>query len=136
MNILFCLTPKEKVLCADPKMSVRQVLEKMEQRIHTSIPIVSEEGLYVGTISEGDILWFLKAQKTFDLKKLEQVNIMQIKRAKHNEAVSINNEIEDIIEFLENQTFVPVMDDRNVFIGIITRKAIITYMKLLNKKMN
>ena len=115
-------------------MSIRQVLEKMEQHTFASIPIINEYGEYIGTISEGDILWYLKDKKSFDLKKLEQVNVMEINHTKHNEPVNIDTEIEDIIDYLENQTFVPVVDDRKLFIGIVTRKAIINHFRSNPKK--
>ena len=35
--------------------------------------------------------------------------------------------MEDLIKKAMNQNFVPVVDDQNKFIGIITRKSIIEY---------
>jgi CBS domain-containing protein len=36
--------------------------------------------------------------------------------------------MEELFEKATNQNFVPVVDDNNVFIGIITRKDIILYL--------
>ena len=41
--------------------------------------------------------------------------------------VNINCDIEDLMQVAMRQNFVPVVDDNGVFIGIITRKAIIQY---------
>lgn len=60
MNILFFLTPKEDVAHVDEDDTMRQVLEKMEHHGYTAIPLLSREGKYIGTITEGDLLWFLK----------------------------------------------------------------------------
>ena len=127
MNILFCLTPKDKVIFLEPRMSLRQALEKMETISFTSIPILNDDGKYIGTLCEGDILWFLKGEKTFDLKKLEKINIMELKRRRNPKPVDINTNVEDIVEHLAENTFVPVQDDRELFIGIVTRKSIINY---------
>ncbi|MDL2292726.1 CBS domain-containing protein [Acholeplasma sp. OttesenSCG-928-E16] len=128
MNVLFCLLPKEKVAFVEDKMSIRQVMEKMEAYRYSTIPLIDESGKYIGTISEGDILWFLKERHTFDLKELEKVSILEVKRNKDNQVVYANANIEDIIETSIIQNFVPVLDDRHLFIGIVTRKSIIQFL--------
>ena len=42
--------------------------------------------------------------------------------------------MEALIERISNQNFVPVVDDRGVFIGIITRKDVITYLSTKKKE--
>ena len=56
MNILFFLTPKSEVAYIEDSFSLRQILEKMEIHRYSAIPILSNNGEYVGTITEGDIL--------------------------------------------------------------------------------
>ena len=68
MNILFFLTPKEKVAYIYDNYTIRQTLEKMEYHRYSSIPIINKEGKYVGTISEGDLLWYIKNQHNLDFK--------------------------------------------------------------------
>ena len=36
--------------------------------------------------------------------------------------------MEDLLELVLSQNFVPVVDDMNHFIGIITRKAVISHL--------
>ena len=78
MNILFFLTPKEDVAHVDEDDTMRQVLEKMEHHGYTAIPLLSREGKYIGTITEGDLLWFLKDRNFPDLKLLEDMPITSI----------------------------------------------------------
>ena len=77
MNILFFLTPKEDVAHVDEDDTMRQVLEKMEHHGYTAIPLLSREGKYIGTITEGDLLWFLKDRNFPDLKLLEDKVVVQ-----------------------------------------------------------
>ena len=88
-------------------------------------------GKYVGTITEGDLLWTLKdnfQDKTLDFKVLEDMPISCIKRRKDNAPVSVEANIEDLISKARNQNFVPVIDDHKTFIGYIRkRKEIIEY---------
>ncbi len=73
MNILFFLTPKEDVAYLYEDYTVRQALEKMEYHKYSSIPIISKEGRYIGTITEGDLLWGLKNKKDLNIKTAEEM---------------------------------------------------------------
>lgn len=128
MNILFFLTPKENVAYVSETDTLRQVLEKMENHGYTAIPLLSRDGKYVGTITEGDLLWTLKDMKFPDEKELEKVRIVSVKRRRDNQAVNILANAENMFEKVMNQNFVPVVDDEKVFIGIVTRKDLILYL--------
>ncbi|MFA5470645.1 MAG: CBS domain-containing protein [Acholeplasmataceae bacterium] len=127
MNILFCLTPKEKVAYIYSDSTIRQALEKMQVYRYSAIPVLDRDGAYVGTISEGDLLWFIKEMK-LDFEKTEQMGILEVPRNKTNASVMITANMEDIIDISTQQNFVPVVDDYGSFIGIITRKDIFNYM--------
>lgn len=127
MNILFCLTPKEKVAYIYSDSTIRQALEKMQVYRYSAIPVLDRDGAYVGTISEGDLLWFIKEMK-LDFEKTEQMGILEVPRNKTNTSVMITANMEDIIDISTQQNFVPVVDDYGSFIGIITRKDIFNYM--------
>lgn len=127
MNLLFFLTPKSEVAYIFDDDSVRQVLEKMEHHKYGAIPIIDRKGGYVGTLTEGDLLWGIKNQLHLDLKASEDLQITKIHRRMDNTPVNINANMEDLIVKSLKQNFVPVIDDKKVFIGIVTRKDIIQY---------
>lgn len=127
MNILFFITPKSEVAYIYDDYTMRQALEKMEYHRYSAIPIINRNGAYVGTITEGDLLWSLKNDLDLKLTAIENVCICDIKRRMDNKPVSINANIEDLISKSMNQNFVPVIDDQNIFIGIIKRRDIIEY---------
>lgn len=128
MNILFFLIPKEKVEYIYNDFTVRQTMEKMELNRYTAIPMINREGEYIGTISEGDILMTIKNTEDFNIKIAEKLRIQDVCRIRDNEPISVNARIGDLIDKIINQNFVPVVDDRNKFIGIVTRKDIIQYL--------
>lgn len=127
MNILFYLTPKSEVMYLFDDYSVRQAMEKMEYHKYSAVPIINRSGGYVGTLTEGDILWELKRRQTADVKEIEEIRIRSLKRKRDNQPVNVNCNIEDLIMTSMNQNFVPVIDDNGTFIGIVTRKSIIEY---------
>ena len=129
MNILFFLTPKSEVAYIFEDETLRQTVEKMEHRKFSCIPILNKEGQYTGTISEGDLLWGIKLLNinSTDLKEMENVSIMAIPRRATYKPVHADADMEDLLDRAINQNYVPVVDDKGSFIGIITRKEIIKY---------
>ena len=128
MNILFLLTPKAKCAYLRAEDTVRQALERMESSGYAALPILAKDGTYKGTLTEGDLLWAIKNLQIMDLRDMEDHSIMEIYHKRDNTPVSVSNKVEDLMEKAVAQNFVPVVDDRNTFIGIITRKAIMQYL--------
>lgn len=127
MNIAFFLIPKKDVIFIKSRSTMRQALERMEYHRHTAVPIIDEEGRYVGTLTEGDLLWKLKNTPDLTFANTEKVMLCEIERHTGNRAVSINSEVEDLITSAAMQNFVPVVDDQQIFIGIVRRREIIEY---------
>ena len=127
MNILALLTPKLDVEYLYDDFSLRQALEKMEISHHQAIPIINRQGNYIGTITEGDLLWFIKTQKQFALPQAESIPLRRVPHRKDYKAVSILAPLDDIIRLSISQNFVPVIDDQQIFIGIIRRQTVISY---------
>lgn len=127
MNILFFLTPKSDVAYISEDDTLRQALEKMEHHKYSAVPIVSKKGRYIGTLTEGDLLWGIKNQFDLNLREAEKVPVTAIRRRCDNLPVKADADMEDLVDKALNQNFVPVLDDQRYFIGIITRKDIIKY---------
>ncbi|MGH4124103.1 MAG: CBS domain-containing protein [Clostridium sp.] len=127
MNIAFFLTPKNEVVYETPSSTMRQALERMEYHRYSAVPLVNEKGNYVGTLTEGDLLWKLKNTPNLSFNETSKILIQDIPMHICNTAVTINSDIESLISLAKDQNFVPVVDDNNVFIGIIKRSDIITY---------
>ncbi|MBO5129226.1 MAG: CBS domain-containing protein [Oscillospiraceae bacterium] len=126
-NILFFLTPKALCAFLYEDSTIRQAIEKMEAAGYSSIPILSKQGEYRGTLTEGDLLWGLKNLCYMDMRQAEAHRIMEISRRKDNIPVRVTTSMHELIERATHQNFVPVVDDKDAFIGIVTRKSIIQY---------
>jgi len=107
--------------------TVRQALEKMESSGYAALPILNKRGEYRGTLTEGDLLWALKNMCYLDMRQAEARKIMEITRRKDNIPVRVHTNMHDLVQRSNSQNFVPVVDDKDTFIGIVTRSAIIKY---------
>ncbi len=127
MNILFFLTPKQDIAYVYDDCTLRQVLETMEHHRYSSIPMLNRQGKYVGTITEGDLLWGIKKHRNLNVKEAEHIFIEDFERHADYVAVAADSDMRDLISRAMDQNFVPVVDDQKNFIGIITRRSIIEY---------
>ena len=128
MNILFFLTPKSEVDYIEEEASVLGTVRKMYECSFSEIPVVSRTGKYAGTIKSGDILSYLFENGDVMLYGSDDIGISGIRKVRDNKAVNINCQIEDMVDKILRQNFVPVVDDEDNFIGIITRRAVVKYL--------
>ncbi|WP_088042622.1 CBS domain-containing protein [Bacillus sp. EAC] len=138
MNIAFFFTPKVDLIYMNKNSTMRQALEKMEYHRYSAIPLVDDDGKYAGTLTEGDLLWKLKNTQSLTFTNTQDIRLNEISLHNLNEPVHINAEIEDLFSRAIEQNFVPVIDDNEVFIGMVKRKEIIEYCSrkvLLQKQM-
>ena len=127
MNILFLLTPKATCAYVREEDTIRQALERMGASGYAAVPILAKDGSYRGTLTEGDLLWAIKNMFLMDMRAAESHGIMEIQHRKDNEAVTVTTPVEDLLVKAVDQNFVPVVDDKGTFIGIVTRKAIMQH---------
>lgn len=133
MNILFFLIPKSQVAYAEADSSIRQIVEKLSYHHYTAIPLLSKDGHYIRTISEGDIFWFIKGQEDWNYKNAENTPALNVPVHRKIESIRFDADRDDLLHLAINQNFVPVLDERGIFMGIITRKSIILYFAENNK---
>ncbi len=127
MNILFFLTPKASCSYLYDDYSIRQAIERMESIGYAALPILSRAGVYRGTLTEGDLLWAIKNLCKMDMSLTSQHSIMEIPHRRDNAPVHVTTRMEELVRTATDQNFVPVVDDKGDFIGIVTRRAILRH---------
>lgn len=134
MNIAFFTRPKQDVTFVYSDSTVRQTLEKMHATGFTAVPVLDHEGHYVATVSEGDLLWFIIKGEggephTMAIESLEEFRLTDLLKynERKNPPVTISASIENLIIRAMETNFVPITDDRGMFIGIVTRRSIIKH---------
>lgn len=126
MNIINLLKPKSTVSYIVSTQTLEKTIAILKESGYATIPVISETGIYLGTISEGDILWYINENGMDQLTKAFANDIVNKKR---NPAVHDIVDSRTIVDNIMAQNFLCMVDDRECFIGIITRKDIIKYLK-------
>lgn len=134
MNIAKIMIPKVSTILLREESTVRQGLEMMKHYGYTAIPVVDNSGMYVGSVSEGDFLRYILKIGSTDLKRYEQYCVSDILRRDFCPPLYIDSEEKSVISAVLNQNFVPIVDDRKFFCGIITRKSVIEYLSNVNNE--
>lgn len=127
MNVVFFLIPKKDVIYLKYNATVRQALEKMEFHRYSAVPLIDDEGRYMGTVTEGDLLWKIKNTPGLSFETTHTVRLTEIEQHLQNQPVSINAMMEDLFSRAIEQNFIPVVDDQQIFIGIVRRREILEY---------
>jgi len=131
MNVAFFLIPKKDVVHLNENATMRQALERMEYHSYSAVPVINDEGQYVGTITEGDLLWKLKNTPGLTFQNTEDIFLSDVEQHVQNLPITIEAEMEDLISRAVVQNFVPVVDDQHIFIGIVRRREMIEYCSRL-----
>ena len=127
MNILFFLTPKAMCAYIEADDTLRQAMERMERSGYSALPVLDKNGKYCGVVTEGDLLWTVKRVCGLDLRQTEEHSISEIEHRRAVQPVRVDTRVEDLISVAAEQNFVPVIDDKGDFIGIVTRSRILKY---------
>ncbi len=129
-NVAYILKPKQDVAYIFDHITVRQALERMRHKGYTEVPVLHSDGRYVGTVSEGDFLWFildsgLEGDSLSQL--LRSTPVSSLLHRRRNPPARITAPMEELLAQSVTQNFIPILDDRDMFIGIVVRGDIIKY---------
>ena len=128
MNILRFIIPKSLVEYIETDSTVRQALEKMRFHRYVAIPVLDSEGVYVGTLRNDDLFKYFLDSETFDTRAAEGDSVMSILDTGYSRAISHSAPMEELIDRVKEHNFVPVVDDRGCFIGIILRRDVLNFL--------
>ena len=127
MNIAYFLTPKSDVVWLAAEVSMRAALERIQTSGYAAVPVLAQDGFYVGTITEGDLLRKLIDSPALSVAATEDVPLAEVPLRSHFKAVAIDAHMEELLQRAFEQNFVPVVDSRGAFVGIVRRRHILEY---------
>ena len=95
-NVFFFLKAKNSVKYLYDNISVEDGLALMRKHKYTAMPIINKEGVYVGTITEGDFLWYLLDHPSIHKEDLEQMEIRELIRGDFTPPVQIDVPVDQL----------------------------------------
>ena len=134
MNVAFFLKPKSEVRYLYSDTPLPQAMAFMQRHGYSAVPVIDRDGRYVRTVREGDFLSFLARTDgenlhLTDARAAEKCRLSDIlPQQDRNPPCHISVPVERLLKSTTDQNFVPIVDDRGVFIGIVTRRAVISYL--------
>ena len=136
MNILRFVIPKSFVEHVYADSTIRQALEKMRFHRYAAIPVLNDEGVYIGTLRNDDLFKYFLDNGHFDTRAAERDCVLDIIEKSDIRPLSHNASMEQLIDVVKEHNFVSVVDDRGCFIGIILRRDVLNHLWKHYKKIN
>lgn len=124
------------VISADKVASVRtennllHALTLLSSLGYSSVPVLDMEGRYKGQITLALIISGIKAIPTYDWESLQTRQVSEVMDDKPG-VVTERAELEDVLHQLVQNNYVSVVDDKGMFVGIVTRKGLLRRLNRL-----
>ncbi|MCM1578544.1 MAG: CBS domain-containing protein [Ruminococcus sp.] len=125
MNTAMLLKPKSAVAFIYGDLSAEEGLKEFIRGGFTAVPVIDREGLYMGVVSERDFLYRLLESNGAGLSESENLTVSDLASCTRFESVPIDADIDTLFSRIIEQNFVPVVDSRGMFSGIITRRDVL-----------
>ena len=127
-SILRFMIPKSLVVYINDTATVRQALEKMSFHRYSAIPVLDRDGKFVGTLRNDDVLSYFLENGSFDTRSAERHGVENLLDSNYSPPVYHDAAMDELIEKIREHNFVPVVDDRGCFVGIILRRDILNFL--------
>lgn len=128
MNTAMLLKPKSMVAYIYGDLSAEEGLREFIEHGFTAVPVIDREGMYIGVVSERDFLYLILDKKSVEAVKDDNLTVADLADCSRFESVTIDADIGTLFNRIIEQNFVPVVDSRGMFSGIVTRKDVLMRM--------
>lgn len=119
------IIPKEQVVVVHPDWPLDRALLVLTRKATNSVPVINEENQVEGLISKTDILDFILnvSGDTLDFSQLKQYKVNEVMNKNHS-GILANSIFSFAFDVLINRSYIPIVNLRGEFVGILTRKVI------------
>lgn len=102
-------------------MAVRQGLYILKKSKYSIIPVLTKDGVYVDSISDRDFLWCILNDEVYTYSSQEKMYIHEVLSNKEGiiNPMKIDESMDEVLPVIVDQDYVPIVDDRNLFVGIV-----------------
>jgi CBS domain-containing protein len=127
MNVAFFLTPKSEVAFVSVGATLDEALVTMQRSGHPTLPVLRGDGSYLGTVSEATLLVAL-LHAEIDHQPVPHEEPLAALPVDHAcPVLGVGASIESVLLRVVDHSFLPVVDDRGAFIGIVRRRDVVSH---------
>lgn len=121
------IVPREKVMIVRSKWNLEQALSKLMESGWSSVPVLNDEDHVEGIISKTLILEHARLEK---VPYYHDFHRKFVKEAMQKDVPSLSEDtiLRYGIELLVNWPYLPVMNQKKTFTGILTRRSVLDYL--------
>ena len=123
------LKPKGMVAYIYGDLSAEEGLKEFIEHGYTAVPVIDREGMYIGVVSERDFLYRILDTGSVEAVNDDNLTVAELADCSRFESVPIDADIGTLFNRIIEQNFVPVVDSRGMFSGIVTRKDVLMRME-------
>lgn len=119
------IIPKEEVVVVEPEWSLERALLILTRKATNSVPVINRDGQVEGIIGKTEILDFLikiSQGNEIDFTQLKQHTVQEAMNKNHS-GILANSIFSFAFEVLINRSYIPIIDLKGRFVGILTRKV-------------
>ncbi|MBQ7782508.1 MAG: CBS domain-containing protein [Oscillospiraceae bacterium] len=129
MNTAMLLKPKSMVSYIYGDLSAEEGLREFISNGYTAVPVIDRDGMYMGVVSERDFLYRILDAGSVAAVNEGNLTVAELVNDTRFESVTIDADIQTLFSRIQDQNFVPVVDSRGMFSGIVTRKDVLMRME-------
>jgi CBS-domain-containing membrane protein len=125
-EITSLIIPKEQVFVSDPNWSLERTLIVLTRKGTNSVPVINSAGQVEGLISKTSILDFMlqrSKENNIDFTGLHKHTVKEAMNKNHS-GILADSIFSFAFEVLMNRSYIPIIDAKNQFIGILTRRVL------------
>ncbi|MBQ7990753.1 MAG: CBS domain-containing protein [Oscillospiraceae bacterium] len=125
MNTAMLIKPKSQVSYLFSDMDAHEGLREFIKTGFTAIPVIDREGLYIGVVSERDFLYRILDADNTGSDAADGITLGDLASVSRFETVQIDADYATLFKKIISQNFIPVIDSRGMFSGIVTRHDVL-----------
>lgn len=118
------ILPKEKIITVDPNWTLERAMLKLIRSGYTSVPVINADNQVEGLIDKTLILDFMSENQNIKYNDLPKFYVYQAMN-KNYMGIWANTPLSFALELMIERSYVPIIDEKNTFIGILTRQSVL-----------
>ena len=127
MNVAFFITPKAEVAFVTSDATLDDAIVTMQRSGHPTLPVLRDGGSYLGTVSEATLLAVLLRAELDHRPVPHDAPVAALPIDHACPALGVGAAVESVLRRIVDHSFLPVVDDRGAFIGIVRRRDVVRH---------